>query len=201
MLRCWTLKQFFLQWPCSPQPVQVSITFVGIGRKYQFWKPTFRNWKLSALEIVDEDDCVKLAVVLTFLFLIAICSACLIFCASSELLDMGSCSYSCTIDHPNGDQSANLISLFLFFSFIAIDVRLGDWSSILPLDIWFCILIWQDFPCFCLFETAYLKIFCWNSQTSNSGSISFLDSWKARFLLCLCLEELPCCYVAFSVSY
>ena len=84
---------------------------------------------------MDEDDCVKLAGVFTFLFLIALCSACLIFCASSESLAMGSCSYSCTIDHPAGDRSAYLINLFLFFSLVAIDVRLADRSPILPLAI------------------------------------------------------------------
>ena len=84
---------------------------------------------------MDEDDCVKLTGVFTFLFLIALCSACLIFCASSESLAMWSCSYSCTIDHPAGDRSANLISLFLFYSFVAIDVESADSSLILPLEI------------------------------------------------------------------
>ena len=140
----WTFGQSFLQWPCSLQPMKVSVlsgvlvdlkgllkglfelylnvVFVVTGREYPFWKLAFRNWELGALEIVDEDDCVKLAGVFTFLFLIALSSACLIFCASSESLAMGSCLYSCTIDHPTGDRSANLISLFLFFSFVAIDV-------------------------------------------------------------------------------
>ena len=87
--------------------------------------------------MVDEDERVKLGrgkSAFTFLFLNNL--SCLIFCTSSELLAMGSCSYSCTIDHPTGDRSSNLIGLFLFFSFIVIDVRLADRSSILPLDIW-----------------------------------------------------------------
>ena len=85
---------------------------------------------------MHEDDCVKLVGVFTFLFLIALCSTCLIFCALSKSLAMGSCSYSCTIDYPIGDWSAaNLISLIIFFSFVAINVRLADRSLILYLDI------------------------------------------------------------------
>ena len=48
---------------------------------------------------------------------------------------MVSCSYSCTTDHPVGDRSANLISFFVLFIFVAIDVKLANRSSILPLDI------------------------------------------------------------------
>ena len=172
-----------------------SFVFVGIGGEYPFWKLVFRNRKLSALEIVDEEDCVKLAGLFTFFFLIALCSACLIFCASSESLAMGSCSYSCTIDHAAGDRSASLLSLFLFFSFIAIDVKLTDRSSMLPLDIccWHpcmataisvlksnwsllpfpfmsCPSVYissQEVPCFCLFEPPYLQISCQSSRTSN----------------------------------
>ena len=80
------------------------------------WHSETENWEL------DEDDCVKLAGVFTFLSVIALSSVCLIFCASSESLAMGSCSHSCTIDHPTGNRSANLISCFLFFSLAAIDV-------------------------------------------------------------------------------
>ena len=112
LLCCWTFEQSFLQWPCSPRPMQVSVllgvlvnlkgllkellngllnglfasysnfVFVGIGGEYPFWKLALRNWKLGASEIVDEDDCIKLVGVFIFLFLIALCSACLIFCAS-----------------------------------------------------------------------------------------------------------------------
>ena len=135
---CWTFRQSFHQCLCSMQPMQVSVllgvlvnlkgllkgllnglfalysnfVFVGIGGEYPFWKLVFPNWKLGALEIVDEDDCVKLADVFTFFFLIALCSACLIFSVSPESLVMGSCSYSCTIDYPVGDRSANLACFF-----------------------------------------------------------------------------------------
>ena len=84
---------------------------------------------------MDEDDCVKLAGIFTFLFLIALCSANVIFCALRESLAMGSCSYSCTIDHPTGNRLASLISLFLFLSFFATDVKLAGRSSILDLEI------------------------------------------------------------------
>ena len=112
LLCCWTFRQSFLQGPCSLQPMQVSVllgvlvnlkgllngllnglfalysnfVFVGIGGEYQ--KLSFRKWKLDALEIVDEDDCIKLVYVFTFLFLVALCSAYLILCASSESLAM-----------------------------------------------------------------------------------------------------------------
>ena len=104
------------------------IVFVGIGRKDPFWKLAFQNRKLGAY-------CVKLVGVFTFLFLIALCSTWLIFCASSESLAMESSSYSCTRDHPTGNWLNNLISLFHFFSFLAIDVRLADRSSISSLNI------------------------------------------------------------------
>ena len=101
--------QSFLQWTCSPQPIPVSallqvlvnlkgllkgllnrllnalfafysnFAFVGIGGEYPFWKLAFQNRKLGSLEIVDEDDCVKLAGVFTFFFRIALCAASLIF--------------------------------------------------------------------------------------------------------------------------
>ena len=91
-----------------------------------------QNWKLGAQEIVDEDDCV-----------FGLYSACLILCALSKSLAMGSCSDSCIIDHPTGNELANLISLFCFFSFLAINVRLTDRSLTLSLDIccWYSYLI------------------------------------------------------------
>ena len=228
LLCCWTFGQSFLQSPCSPQPMQVSVllgvlvnlkgllkgllsglfalypnfVFVGIGGEYPFWKLAFQNWKLGALEIVDENDCVKLADVFTFLFLVALCSACLIFCASSESFAMGSCSYSCTIDHPVGDRSTNLISLFVFFSFVAIDVKLADRSSVLPLHIccWFSYMAkeifvlksnWSLLPfafmwcpsglyfsaggsMFLLIWACIPSIFCRNSWTSNSKHLLVL---------------------------
>ena len=116
-----------------------NFVFVEIGGEYPFWELAFWNWKLDAVEIVDENHCVKLT---GFLFPIVLCSACLIFCASSESLAIGSCSYLCTIDHPAGDRSANLISLFIFFSFVSIDVKLADSSSILRL---FNIWCWHSF--------------------------------------------------------
>ena len=94
-----------------------------------------RKSKLGPLDIVDEDDCVKLVDVFTFFFLIALCSTCVTFCVSSESFAVESCSYSCTVHHPTGEQSGNLISLFLFFSFVGIYVTLAERSSILPLDI------------------------------------------------------------------
>ena len=155
------------------------IVFVGIGRKDPFWKLAFQNRKLGAY-------CVKLVGVFTFLFLIALCSTWLIFCASSESLAMESSSYSCTRDHPTGNRLDNLISLFHFFSFLAIDVRLADRSSISSLNIccwhsciakeigwnqtglyylplWCCVRLdfyisLKEVPCFCLFEPAYLQI-------------------------------------------
>ena len=53
-------------------------------QKYPLWNLAFLNWKLGVLEIVDLDDCVKLAGVFTSLFVTALCSSCLIFFASSE---------------------------------------------------------------------------------------------------------------------
>ena len=114
LLCCWTFRQSFLQGPCSMQPMQVSVllgvlvnlkgllngflnglfalysnfVFVGISGEYPSSKLSFRKWKLGALEIVDEDDCIKLVYVFTFLFLVALCSAYLILCASSESLAM-----------------------------------------------------------------------------------------------------------------
>ena len=66
-----------------------NFVFVGIGGEYPFWKLAFQNRKLGALEIVDEDDCVKLAGVFTFFFLIALCSACLIFVRRQNPLPWG----------------------------------------------------------------------------------------------------------------
>ena len=65
----------------------------------------------------------------------ALCSTCVIFCAPSASLAMESCSYSCPIDYRISDRSANLISLFLAFSYVTSDVRLADRSLILPLVI------------------------------------------------------------------
>ena len=105
------------------------IVFVGIGRKNQFWKLTFQNRKLGALEIEDEVNCVKLVGVFTFLFLIALCSTWVILCASSESLAMESCSYSYTRDHPTGNQLDNLISLFISLAFLQLML---DWQTDLP---------------------------------------------------------------------
>ena len=86
---------------------------------------------------MDKDDCIKPGCVFTFLFAIAFCSACLFFCTSSESFAVRSCSYFCTIHYPTGDQLVNLISLFLFFSFVSIEVKLADRFSILPIfNIW-----------------------------------------------------------------
>ena len=101
---------------------------------------------------------VKLAGVFTFHFLIVLYSACLIFCASSESVAMGSCSYSCTIDHLTGNWLANF-----FFSFVAIDVRLADRSSVLPLNIW-----------------------CWHSSMAKEVSV-LKSNWSllpCPFMLC-----------------
>ena len=92
------------------------------------------------------------------------------------------------IDCPTYDGSANLISLFLFFSFDAVDVRLADRFSLLYFNIccWLSYMIkgifvlksnWsllpfsfmlcltgfsyssREFPCFCLFKSALLHFF------------------------------------------
>ena len=65
----------------------------------------------------------------------SLCSACVIFSASSASLAMESCSYSCITDRRTSDRSANLISLFLSFCYVTNDVRLADRSLILPLVI------------------------------------------------------------------
>ena len=114
------------------------------------------------------------------------------------------------IDCPTYDGSANLISLFLFFSFDAVDVRLADRFSLLYFNIccWLSCMIkgifvlksnWsllpfplmlcptgfsyssREFPCFCLFKSALLHFFV---------------KKKKKFMLYLALNELVSCFVA-----
>ena len=164
LLRCWTFGQSFLQCPCSLQPLQMFV-LLGVlvnlkGLLQGLLKGLFelylnfvfcRDWQrifiletgIPKLKTGYFRDCEWGWLYKTgggcFCFPL---SDCPLFCLSiffwalSESLAMGSCSYSCTIDHLTDDQSDNLISLFLFFSFVVIDVRLADISSILPLDIW-----------------------------------------------------------------
>ena len=158
---------------------EISLNF-SIGQKLPLTLSKYtpsswtRNWKLSALEIVDEDDFVKLAGAFSFLFLIALCSACLISCVLSESFTMGSCSYSCTIPLLIG----RLTQLVCFFSLPSLELMLS-WQTDLQyyLSIFGVgILVWQK------------KFLCWNQ--TGLYYLSFLC--RVCLVFHISSQEVPC---------